>query len=296
VINLKNNNLDDSTYISFIEIAFELVGLIPPYSSKYSKRTFTQQQLFVLLILKQKLRLSYERLIDDLKTRTNILLMLGLSKLPAPSTLRMFARRVKPIFVELLIGNCIKLAKKRKLKLGIDSTGFELKDGSFYYARRAGLSTTYKNYLKLSISADLDKQVVVATKVRKKKSNDTIDFLELAKESSKHKEIKSIAADKGYDSEKNHKFVIRTLKAKSLIAQRDFGSKRIQRNRRFRNKAKKEFDEKEYHQRSKVETIFYVIKHLFGAIVHAKKWLMQKKEILFRVLAYNIHRLVILRI
>ena len=293
---MKNNTLEDSTYISFIEIALGLVRLIPPYSSKYSKRTFTQQQLFVLLILKQKIRLSYERLIDDLKTRSNILLMLGLSKLPRPSTLRMFARRIKPIFVELLIGGCINRTKKSKLKIGIDSTGFELKDGSFYYARRAGLSTTYKKYLKLSISADLDKQLVVATKVRKSKSNDTIDFVELAKESSKHKAVKSIAADKGYDSEKNHKFVIRTLKAKSLIAQRDFGSKRIQRNRRFRNRAKKDFNIKEYHQRSKVETIFYVLKHLFGPIIYARKWLMQKKEILFRVLAYNIHRLVILRI
>lgn len=289
-------NISDSTYIKFIEIALELVGVISPYASKYSKRIFTQQQLFVLLVLKQKLRLSYDNLIDDLKTRKSILLMLGLSRLPSPSCLKMFAKRIKAKFIELLIGNCINLTKKKKLKLGIDATGFGLEEGSFYYTKGASLSSRKrKNYIKLSISADLDKQVVVSTSVRKKRANDTIDFLPLAEKSSKIKKIKSIAADKGYDSEKNHSFVIKTLKAKSLIAQRDYGDKRIQRNRRFRNRAKKEFDEKEYHQRSKVETIFYVIKHLFDAVIHAKKWLMQKKELLFKVLAYNIYRLAILR-
>ena len=56
----------DSTYITFIEIAIELVRLIKPHSSKYSKKTYTQQQLLVLLILKQKLKLGYDLLIEDM--------------------------------------------------------------------------------------------------------------------------------------------------------------------------------------------------------------------------------------
>jgi len=284
-------DISDSTYINFIETALELVGIIPPYASKYSKRTFTQQQLFVLLILKQKLRLSYDNLVDDLKTRRNILLMLGFSRLPSPSCLKMFARRIKAKFIELLIGNSINLTKKKKVKLGIDSTGFELEDGSFYYTKRMGLSTKYKKYLKLSASAELDKQIIISTKIRKGYSNDTIDLIPLVKKSAKIKKIKSVAADKGYDSNKNHKFVMQTLQAKSLIATKNYGSKRRNWRKDWRRTAKKQFNEKEYHQRSKIETIFYVIKHLFGAVIYARKWVMQQKEILFRVLAYNIYRL-----
>ena len=36
------------------------------------------------------------------------------------------------------------------------------------------------------------------------------------------------------------------------------------------------------------------MKRLFGEVVVAKKWMMQKKEMLFKCLAYNIRRLVIL--
>ena len=289
-------DISDSTYINFIEIALELVGVIPPYASKYSKRTFTQQQLFVLLILKQKLRLSYDNFIDDLKTRKDILLTLGFSRLPSPSCLKMFARRIKAKFIELLIGNSINLTKKRKVKLGVDSTGFELEDGSFYYTKRVGLSTKYKKYLKLSASADLDKQIIISTKIRKGYSNDTIDLIPLVKSSAKIKKIKSVAADKGYDSNKNHKFVMETLQAKSLIATKNYGNKRHRNWRKdWRRTAKKHFNKREYHQRSKIETIFYVIKHLFGAIIHAKKWVMQQKEMLFRVLAYNVYRLTKMR-
>ena len=272
------------------------MGVIPPYASKYSKRTFTQQQLFVLLILKQKLRLSYDNFIDDLKTRKDILLTLGFSRLPSPSCLKMFARRIKAKFIELLIGNSINLTKKRKVKLGVDSTGFELEDGSFYYTKRVGLSTKYKKYLKLSASADLDKQIIISTKIRKGYSNDTIDLIPLVKSSAKIKKIKSVAADKGYDSNKNHKFVMETLQAKSLIATKNYGNKRHRNWRKdWRRTAKKHFNKREYHQRSKIETIFYVIKHLFGAIIHAKKWVMQQKEMLFRVLAYNVYRLTKMR-
>jgi hypothetical protein len=53
--------------------------------------------------------------------------------------------------------------------------------------------------------------------------------------------------------------------------------------------------EVKYHQRSKVETVFSVIKRMFGEIIHAKSWLMQKKELMLRCLTYNIYRIAKIR-
>ncbi|PIN91422.1 hypothetical protein COU56_05265, partial [Candidatus Pacearchaeota archaeon CG10_big_fil_rev_8_21_14_0_10_31_9] len=49
-----------------------------------------------------------------------------------------------------------------------------------------------------------------------------------------------------------------------------------------------------YHQRSKVETVFSVIKRKYGCFVLSKSFDTQKKELLFRMVAYNIDRKIIL--
>lgn len=288
--------IEDSTYLSFIDIAIEIASQISPYSSRFSKRTFTQQQLLVLLIFKQKLKLSYRDLIEDIKTRESILLMLGLSKLPKPTTLIMFANRVKCKMLSTLLGSCINLTRKKKTNLGIDATGYHLEDGSYHYRKRLGKRAKVRKNLKLSIVAETDKQLILAAKIRKNSSHDNRDFLPLVKKASNIKPVKIISADKAYDSEENYRFVYKVLHAKPAISQRDYGNKRIPRNnRRYRNKGKREFNEKEYHQRSKLETINFVMKRLFGAVIYAKEWMMQKKELLLKCLAYNIHRLVKLR-
>jgi len=54
------------------------------------------------------------------------------------------------------------------------------------------------------------------------------------------------------------------------------------------------FNKKIYHQRSKVETVFSVIKRKYGSYILSKSFETQKKELLIRLVAYNIDRKVIL--
>ena len=99
-----------------------------------------------------------------------------------------------------------------------------------------------------------------------------------------------VSADKGYDSNKNHTYVIHELNAKSCIkVKKYFGQSG---KGLIRKKAFKTFDEKAYHQRSKVETIFSVIKRKYGSVIKSKTYATQKNELLYRILAYNIDRLV----
>jgi transposase len=52
-----------------------------------------------------------------------------------------------------------------------------------------------------------------------------------------------------------------------------------------------EYFKKHYHQRSKVESVFFVIKNYFGSTVFSRRIEGQLNEMLFKVLAYNICRL-----
>ena len=288
-------NISNSTYITFIEIAMEVTSMVKPYSSKYSKKTFTQQQLFILLILKQKLKLSYDMLIEDMKTRTEILLMLGLYTLPNSTTLVKFAQRIRCSLLNNLIGSCINLTRRKKTDIGIDATGYHLEDGSYHYRKRLGKQAKVRKNLKLSISVDTEKQLILVPKIRKSKAHDNIDFILLTKKSHEIKQVRRAVADKGYDDEKNHVFC-KSLGAESIIPPRNYGDKVRHKKMSRRNKLRKRFPKKKYNQRSKVETVNFVMKRLFGSVIYAKSWMMQKKELLFKCLVYNIHRLVKLRI
>lgn len=56
---------------------------------------------------------------------------------------------------------------------------------------------------------------------------------------------------------------------------------------------KREFDDTLYHQRNKCETIFSVIKRRFESEIKSYHDIMKEKELLYRVLAYNCHRMTI---
>ena len=282
-------------YLEFINIAIKIACLLPVYSSKFSKKTFTQQQLMTLYILKQKSKLSYDDFIDDFKTRDSALLELGLHKVPAASTLKMFARRIKTNILKNLIGECINLTRKKKLNTAVDATGFELEDGSYYYLQRLGKASKTKKSLKLSGCADTDKHLFLSAVIRKSKRHDNIDFKLVIKKAKKNtkKPIKINTGDKAYDSEENHEFAeeegfehIAPLRNKVPVWRtRGKHRKRLRRN----------FPRKKYHRRSIIENMFYCVKRLCGKVIYAKKWITQKKEMLAKILCYNIHRLVQLR-
>jgi len=67
---------------------------LPAYSSKYSRRDYTQHQLFALLALRELLKVDYRGLEQQLKEWSDLREALGLSKVPDHSTLQKAAQRL----------------------------------------------------------------------------------------------------------------------------------------------------------------------------------------------------------
>ena len=64
----------------FVYVAIEICKCLPLYFSKYSKKDFTIHQLFILLVLKQKSKLSYAEFLDDLILKPKVINAIGLIK------------------------------------------------------------------------------------------------------------------------------------------------------------------------------------------------------------------------
>ena len=67
---------------------------LPAYSSKFSRKDFTQHQLFAVLALKTFLKADYRGVVAHLADFAELRCDLGLSKLPDHSTLCYAAKRL----------------------------------------------------------------------------------------------------------------------------------------------------------------------------------------------------------
>lgn len=283
----------DRSLIKFVEVLFLLFEIIgfPKYFSKYSKKTFNNQQLFALLILRAKSKLSVEDFVEQLLPSANGLLnALGLEIIPTASTLRKFARRLKAKWVHTALAGCAQLAGLKDVCAGIDGTGHSKKRGSKHYYRRIGKRMKKKDFLKVIGVDDLTTQLVIAVKIRKKARHDNVDFAPTTNRTARATTIDTMIGDKGFDAQKNHDVVhkhgallITPLRNEKVPIYRTKGEDR--------KKLKRNFPTKKYHKRSKKETVWGVVKQMFGDAVTATKFSMQKIELLCRYLAYNIDRI-----
>ena len=264
-------------YLKFIEEAQQLAQQVPRYFSKYSKHCYTNQQKITILVLMQKLRRTYRGIVSWLRANPLVCQLLGLASIPVHTTLVRCARRVEKIILSLL-------GIRQAHIVAVDATGFELESKSFYFRKRQDSERLWKTkrYLKLSIAVDTQKQLILTCKIRKKLRHDTIDFKHLLEDL----DIDYLVADKGYDSRENRNFVLYTLQAMPIIPVRN--------HTKFYGYLRgcRKIDDSNYHQRSKVETIFSVIKRKYGSVLRARSYATQKVEVMSKLIAYNIDRTV----
>jgi Transposase DDE domain len=101
-----------------------------------------------------------------------------------------------------------------------------------------------------------------------------------------------VTADKAYDGEDNHVLIREQLHAYSVIPVRYENVPIWKTHGRYRKQMKCGYYSKLlYNQRNKDETILSVIKRLFGEYITSKSVKTQNRELCFRCIAYNMHRL-----
>ena len=100
-----------------------------------------------------------------------------------------------------------------------------------------------------------------------------------------------VTADKAYDSEDNHLLVREQLGAFSVIPARHKDIPIWNIHGRYRKQMKLGYPKILYSQRNKDETIISVIKRLFGEHLMSRLIRTQNRELSFRCMAYNTHRL-----
>ena len=210
-----------------------------------------------------------------------------MNTIPHFTTLQKAAARLSDILLHVAIGRFIGIVSPGMIFAGADATGFEDRHCTPYYSYRCSLR---HSYTKLSAGSDMATQLVCVVVIQHHPvSHDIRHFPELFQQMLTVAVPWIFVLDKGYDAEWVH-HMIRNQKILSMIPVRNMDCLISRTRGRYRKKMRREFDTL-YHQRNKCETIFSVIKRRFGSEIKSHHDTMKEKELLYRVLAYNCHRM-----
>lgn len=277
-------------YKKLINIFVTLVKrVLPPYSGKFSKKTYTQYQHAAVICLMQYEKKTYRDVVDLLPELADYF---GFeTSIPHYTTLQKFFNRIPPKIWEFILIKSYQMFGAKVADVGIDSTGYQERHTSYYYIERVLGRHKWRcrNFMKHGIAVDTKLQAIIASINIHRKTNDMQGLIPLLEKSKDVVKIRKVTADKGYDSEENHRYAREVVGAISIIPAR--GTNSVWRMwGHYRKKMRRNFPETDYHQRSKVETVNSVQKRKFGEELRSKMLWMRKKEMTVKDIVYNVHR------
>jgi len=230
------------------------------------------------------LKQHYREIVDLLQNTDAFTRLLKLKTIPHFTTLQKFFKRFSQLMFDRILCQSLKLFQLSVVGIAIDATGYDSDYSSKYYSAKIKGSCFRKSYTKDSIAIDVKTQAILANKSCKAPRHDNKDFRPLIKRVCKQLKIDYVSADKAYDDKSNREF----LNEKGIRA--NIHIRRFRHNKTSRLKHSMSVDENEYHQRSKVETVFSVIKRKFGSAVYSRIEWLKMKEIKLKNIVYNIYR------
>ena len=103
--------MSTNRYIRFVELSSGLIkdSRIPLYSSKYSKKTYTQLQLLILLLLREYLSEDYRNTVELTEIMDSLREKICRDEVPHFTTIQKFCQRIRSSTFTLLLNRLRKL-------------------------------------------------------------------------------------------------------------------------------------------------------------------------------------------
>lgn len=261
---------------------------MPIYLNKFSRKDFTSYQLLTLLVHKTYENKGYRAFVDWLKA-SQIPQWLKLKKIPHFTTLQKFASRLNISLLEKLLLRS-GTAKKACQRVALDATGMTMSNASRHYEKRINKIIKKRDFFKCAIIGDMDNQLILAVKMRKRSRHDTKDFVPLWNKI-KHLPFKWFYADKGYDSNEIFDIVEKSGR-KSFACIREKTKQYHRMKGKARRRALKYSIYQKKNWRALIETINSVIKRKFGSTIAAKNLHSMKVDMYLKLMTYNMYRVI----
>ena len=177
----------------------------------------------------------------------------------------------------------------------VDSTGYDGRPVSRYFAARGGRRGRQRHWPKLTAVVDTRTHLFLAASVTRGPRQDAPQLVPAVRQAVRRAPIDTLLADAGYDAEANHATCRERLGIRSTVIALNWRGSRKWPRARYRRQMVKRFrkapggrSRRVYGQRAQAESAFSRNKRRLGASVAAVRWANQRTEILLKVIAHNI--------
>ncbi len=261
---------------------------VPLYSSNYSKKTYTIHQHLLCLCIKEIQKQSYRDCRDFLDEFDNLQEALGLTQVPHYTTPQKCLQRFPPRWYRFLLRQLTLVVKSRASAV-IDGTGVMQTTASFSYIKRIGRRIRKRDYFKVLIIIDpLDGFILIAWGVHGN-CHESPWFIPMLEDIPVP--LNDVCGDKGFDSEKNQRYVKMDLKANSFLDVRGTPKRGRYRKQVYRRKLKDPDQWKQHYcqMRNTIESTNARFKHRFGDYIPGKNISSRRRYLAIRILALNLY-------
>lgn len=261
---------------------------LPFRFSNFSKKMYGNFVHVFLCVYKEKLNLSYRRFVEVCR-ENNLQRMLCIKKIPHFTTIQKFIQRMDKKLFEKLVRACRKLLNLKNITAAIDGTGFSNTNPSQYYQNRINAERV-KNYTKTVFLTDINTKLILAIDTQSNHTHETIHFKPLVKQLGNC--LKTILADKGYDSMSNRKYCWNNNIDVHIPFRKYERTNREEKGLPTKRELhERKFDKNLYNKRALIESVNSAIKQTLGGFVRARTAQNQQKNVTIKALAYNIERI-----
>jgi hypothetical protein len=206
---------------------------VPLYSSKFSRKDYTIHQHLLCLCIKEIQRQSYRDFAEFLDDFNGPQEDLGLKQVPHFTTLQKFLMRFPPGWYKMIHKRLICLIKSN-VNVVVDGTGLMQTSASYSYIKRIKRRIKIRDYFKVILAVDSDHGYILSYQGVHGNRHESPCFIPLLEDIPQ--ELGDICGDKGFDSEKNQRYVTKHSKGCSYLDVRDRPKRGKCRKRVYRQK------------------------------------------------------------
>jgi len=257
------------------------------------KKHYDYRIIIGLSILRIFLRKSYEDYEVEMRNDSRICNVFQLHILPGKSTIHRGMQMLNMKLIYKINFLLVQDQTRRALNILVDSSGIRTDKKSSWFCFRIKKEISKKDCDKLHLAVCLDLLLILNWRITAWRKNDSPFLIILLKP---FYLLKIVLADKGYLSRINFQFVS-DKKGALFIPFKKNSTAKPKSHPAWKTNFNlwKKFNTIYmgiYHQRSKIESVFSVIKKRFGDKTDCKSCLMRRKEIALRLIAYNLRILI----
>ena len=256
--------------------------VMPKYKNKYSKKTFTQPQLFAILAYKIYNEKKYRDTMDSLELSDKLTKALRLKKIPHFTTLQKFFDQLDIKYIRKIDEVLQSFFPADNCLFSLDGSGMTNNYSDLYYNHRT--KKTKRKYTKNHITIDSKYMLIRHSQALHGARHDSI-FAVAAINKIKKYNPRYVLADMAYDAEDIRKAINETTTALAMIPLKSnakTGKHRLNSQAIFRPMA--------YRFRNQVECVFSILKRRFSGINTSRSPRLSNKETILKDLSYNIYR------